>query len=271
MDPWEALAVDDVVLKEFLERCNGNTTFIPGPAGHAQAVLLNRDLNETHNTQEFLNNMVVASRARDFYTNAWTWAEKFIKHHGLVDDGDIKNITPLSNRKSMNRMRFVACVVKECKPNGLGDLLITIKDPTDTAKASLHNKVLSNCEFGSDIGVGSVLLLKEVAIFRPFGYLNITLRNIVKVFKYDITHPTEEEVQTSMPVVRLNYVVKQNVETDAQPSKNSSPNANVNTNFGPNLHPNMEPTNTANVEDILQMMVPPSTNIPCVEVGEINC
>ncbi|QCE12947.1 hypothetical protein DEO72_LG10g4198 [Vigna unguiculata] len=92
-------------------------------------------------------------------------------------------------------------VVKECKPNGLGDMLITIKDPTDTAKASLHNKVLSDREFGSDIGVGSVLLLKEVAIFRPFGYLNITLRNIVKVFKYDITHPTEEEVQTSMPVV----------------------------------------------------------------------
>jgi len=45
----------------------------------------------------------------------------------MADDGDIKNITPLSNRKSMNRMRFVACVVKECKPNGLGDMLITIK------------------------------------------------------------------------------------------------------------------------------------------------
>jgi len=27
----------------------------------------------------------------------------------------------------MNRMRFVACVVKECKPNGLGDMLITVK------------------------------------------------------------------------------------------------------------------------------------------------
>ncbi|QCE03581.1 hypothetical protein DEO72_LG8g1606 [Vigna unguiculata] len=230
MDPWEALAVDDSVLKEFLERCNGNTTFIPGPAGHARL------------------------RARDFYTNAWTWAEKFIKHHGLVDDGDIKNITPLSKRKSMNRMAFVACVVKECKLNGLGDMLITIKDTTDTAKASLHNKVLSDREFGSDIGVGFVLLLKEVAIFRPFGYLNITLRNIVKVFKYDITHPTEEEVKTSMHVVRLNYVVKQNVEANAHPSINSNPNTNDNTNMGPNLQPNVEPTNTANVEDILQRM-----------------
>jgi len=35
MDHWEALAVDDYILKEFLERCNTNTTFIPGPAGHA--------------------------------------------------------------------------------------------------------------------------------------------------------------------------------------------------------------------------------------------
>ena len=30
------------------------------------------------------------------------------------------------------------------------------------AKGSLHNKVLSDCEFGSDIGVDSVFLLKEV-------------------------------------------------------------------------------------------------------------
>ena len=35
MDHWEALAVDDSILKEFLEQCNANTTFIPGPAGHA--------------------------------------------------------------------------------------------------------------------------------------------------------------------------------------------------------------------------------------------
>ncbi|XP_027911556.1 uncharacterized protein LOC114170270 [Vigna unguiculata] len=251
MDPWEALAVDDSVLKEFLERCNDNTTFIPSPVGHAQDVLLNRELNETHNTQEFLNNMVVASLARDFYSNGWTWAEKFIKHHGLVDDGDIKNITPLSKRKSMNRMPFVACVVKECKPNDLGDMLITIKDPTDTAKGNLHNKVLSDREFGSDIGVGFELLLKEIAIFRPFGYLKITLRNIVKVFKYDITHPTKEEVKISMLVVRLNYVVKQNVEANTHTSINFNPNANDNTNMGPNSEPNVQPTNTVNVEDIL--------------------
>jgi len=35
MDHWEALAIDDSVLKEFLEQCNTNTTFIPSLAGHA--------------------------------------------------------------------------------------------------------------------------------------------------------------------------------------------------------------------------------------------
>jgi len=82
MDPLEALAVDDEVLKEFLERSNSATTFIPGPAANAQAVILNRQLDEAHNTQEFMNKMAAASHARDFYSNAWKWAEQFIKHHG---------------------------------------------------------------------------------------------------------------------------------------------------------------------------------------------
>jgi len=80
----------------------------------------------------------------------------------------------------------MACVVKECKPNMLGDMLITMKvsyfkwlwctptfsyhlcwkwlyqDPSDIVKASIHNKVLKDAKFGSDIVVGSVLLLKEV-------------------------------------------------------------------------------------------------------------
>jgi len=71
-----------------------------------------------------------------------------------------------------------------------------------------------------------------------------------------------------MPVVRLNYVVKQNVEVNAQTSINSNPNANDNINMEPNLQPNVQPTDTTNVEDILQKMVPPSSNIPCFEVGE---
>ncbi|XP_027907620.1 uncharacterized protein LOC114166932 [Vigna unguiculata] len=277
MDPWEALAVDDEVLKKFLERSNSATTFIPGPAANAQAVILNRQLDEAHNTQEFMNKMAAASHARDFYSNAWKWAEQFIKHHALVQDRDIKNITPLSQRKSLERMPFMACVVKECKPNGLGDMLITMKDPSDIAKASIHNKVLKDAEFGSDVAVGSVLLLKEVAVFkhpRLIQYLNITLRNIVKVFKYNISPPTEEEVKASLPVVRLNYVPKktvdQNKETNVQSDLNVNQNINMDHNIGANVDTNNPPPVSANVDEILQKMISPSTQSPSYELGETS-
>jgi len=39
------------------------------------------------------------------------------------------------------------------------------------AKGSLHNKVLSDCEFGSDIGVDSVFLLKEV--IKLWNYVSL--------------------------------------------------------------------------------------------------
>ncbi|QCE06126.1 hypothetical protein DEO72_LG9g1137 [Vigna unguiculata] len=64
----------------------------------------------------------------------------------------------------------MVCVVKECKPNDLGDMLITLK-----------------------------------------------------VFKYDISPPIEE-VKASMPVMRLNYVVKQTM--DANLKTNMQPNVN---------------------------------------------
>jgi len=46
---------------------------------------------------------------------------------GLVAEGDIKNLILLSSRKSMEKIPLVVCVVKECHPNGLGDMSILIK------------------------------------------------------------------------------------------------------------------------------------------------
>jgi len=37
------------------------------------------------------------------------------------------------------------------------------QDPTGTAKASVHRRVLQDPEFGNDIQVGSVLVLKNVS------------------------------------------------------------------------------------------------------------
>jgi len=66
MDPWEALAVDDEVLKEFLEPWNSDTPIILRPTGNAKVVLLKRQLYESDNMQGFMNKMAVASHAQDF-------------------------------------------------------------------------------------------------------------------------------------------------------------------------------------------------------------
>ena len=131
---------------------------------------------------------------------------------GLVEGGDTKNVTPMYTKKVFDKLPFVACVVKEYKGNGLEDLLLTIKvycvlnfqnfvplkllnkhfnggelfyhDPKHTAQARVHNKAVSHPECGPVIGIGVVILLKQVSVFNPKAdklYLNITLRNIVKI------------------------------------------------------------------------------------------
>jgi len=46
---------------------------------------------------------------------------------GLVEGGDMKNVTPMYTKRVFDKLPFVACVVKEYKGNGLGDLLLTVK------------------------------------------------------------------------------------------------------------------------------------------------
>jgi len=41
--------------------------------------------------------------------------------------GDMKNVTFMYTKNLYDRLSFVACVVKEYKPNGLGDLILIVK------------------------------------------------------------------------------------------------------------------------------------------------
>ncbi|KAG2397246.1 uncharacterized protein HKW66_Vig0145180 [Vigna angularis] len=233
MESWEGLDIDDSDLKAFLKKCNSTATLIPGPAANVQAAMLNRQTDEPKSTQEFVNDIAKATFDRDFKSNPWIWAEKFIKHHGLVQDGNINNVTQLERVKSMHVLPFVACIVKECNPNGLGDMKIVVKDQSTSLSASVHNKVLLHPEFGPDIGVGAVLLLQSVGALSPFGriyYLNITVRNIVKVFKADIGPPTEELLNaSSRPVIRPNPCAENNnKDKDVGPSEKACPSRSNN-------------------------------------------
>ncbi|QCD89542.1 hypothetical protein DEO72_LG4g488 [Vigna unguiculata] len=158
------LEVDESHLHAFMRHCSETTSFIPGSARNFQVVLMNYKASQGHSTQQFMEDIATTTFARDFGTNVWKWATMFMKHHGLVDEGDIKNVTTMFTTKRVDRLPFVACVVKDYKPNGLGDLFITMKDQTHTAQANIHNKAVSNLECGLQIGVEFVILLKEFGV-----------------------------------------------------------------------------------------------------------
>ncbi|QCD79495.1 hypothetical protein DEO72_LG1g3137 [Vigna unguiculata] len=93
---------------------------------------------------------------------------------------------------------------------------------------------------------------------------------ISKVFNFDITPQTKEQVKTSMPIMRLNHPVKPNVEAKMQPNQNANENTNMEPNEQPNMDPNVQSSVAVNVEDMLKRIVPSCTNVPCFEVGEIS-
>ncbi|GKC79039.1 hypothetical protein Tco_1129813, partial [Tanacetum coccineum] len=83
--------------------------------------------------------------------------------------------------------QFVA-IVKSCSPNAIGDLTVTMKDLSGTIHGTIHYKVIGDDGYGNDITVGAALILANVSVFSPkpsMHYLNITMRNVVKVFRKD--------------------------------------------------------------------------------------
>ena len=103
-----------------------------------------------------MKEIVDATYEHDFNSNPWKWMEMFIKCHdintkevcfnlyfeikyllnsnaGLVDDGDMKFLSKLDTKLhtqmslDKDRLAFVACIVKDCKHNRLGDMIVTIK------------------------------------------------------------------------------------------------------------------------------------------------
>ncbi|XP_016489777.1 uncharacterized protein LOC107809632 isoform X1 [Nicotiana tabacum] len=172
---------------------------IPGPAGSVQYAMIQRTYDrQSHSlmtsqgdnlipTQEYIRRAVENSSNfdYDFKSNLWRRALKSVD----TENGIIPR-TPLSSVNKClkaSRVDQVVAVVKSCTHNGLGGLMVTLKDPTGSIGASIHHKVLSESQYGKDICIGSVLILQKVAVFCPSTssssyYLNITLGNLTEVF-----------------------------------------------------------------------------------------
>ncbi|GKB05382.1 reverse transcriptase domain-containing protein, partial [Tanacetum coccineum] len=119
-----------------------------------------------------------------FMQGTWLQAIVYLHGEGVIVSGC------LGDKKKhciKGKLELVVGVVKSCTPNSLGDMTVTLKDPTGTMGGTIHYKVFQNENDGyaKSIKVRSVLILCNVSVWTPKHYLNITIRNIVKVFDND--------------------------------------------------------------------------------------
>ncbi|XP_010694562.2 uncharacterized protein LOC104907345 [Beta vulgaris subsp. vulgaris] len=233
-EPWEALDTDDTDLSSstsLLRHCThqprlSNITsqppqqqpstihrLIPGPAAAIQAAMHrhnNANQPSEISTQEYIRR-VEEDSGEEFSRRPWVFALEFLHRHGMADTTPVSAIKKCVNAQRIDK---VVAIVKSCAPNGLGDVMITLKDPTGTISASIHRKVLSLEEFGKMLAVGSVLILKKVVAFSSSCrscYLNITRSNIAKVISVDCEVQNFPEANLdSTPVPSIKSVTPEN-------------------------------------------------------------
>ncbi|GKC47227.1 zf-CCHC domain-containing protein [Tanacetum coccineum] len=173
--------------------CPNPVRIIPGPAGIVQqAKLLKENVfildsdGDLMSTQEYMQKVVEdVGEDDDFKSGSWVSATNYVNANGGTVTGcleDIKNF--LKNEK----LDQVVAIVKSCSPNVLDDLTVTMKDLSGTIPETIHYKVIGDDGYGKDITVGATLILDNVSVSTPkpsMHYLNITKKNVVKVFRKD--------------------------------------------------------------------------------------
>ncbi|GKA49411.1 zinc finger, CCHC-type containing protein [Tanacetum coccineum] len=121
----------------------------------------------------------------DFKSGSWVSATGYVNSNSGIVSGCLGDIKKFLNKGKLDQ---VVAIVKSCSPNALGDLTVTMKDLSGTIPGTIHHKVIGEGGYGNDITVGAALILANVSVFSPkpsMHYLNITKRNVVKVFRKD--------------------------------------------------------------------------------------
>ncbi|GKB95484.1 hypothetical protein Tco_0981621 [Tanacetum coccineum] len=196
-DEWElSLDIDDSDLR---------LTPVPGPAGIVQLAKLRKqsDLHEgggdyVLSTQEYMKKVVEdVGEDDDFKSGSWVSATDYVNANGGIVHGCLGDIKKFLNNEKLGQL---FSIVKSCSPNVIGDLTVTMKDLSCTKPKTIHHKVIGEGGYGKDITVGVALILANVSVFSPkpsMHYLNITMRNVVKVFRKD-TFP-ESGIGNALP------------------------------------------------------------------------
>ncbi|GJR46566.1 hypothetical protein Tco_1314669 [Tanacetum coccineum] len=138
-------------------------------------------------TQEYVRKVIEDVYEDNHFTSgSWLSAVVYLYGEGVIAYGCLGDMKTYCKNGKLEK---VVGVVMTCTPNGLGDMTVTLKDPSGTMGCSVHYKFFQQDEgYARSIKVRSVLILRNVSVFTPKPsnyYLNITLRNIVKVFDKD--------------------------------------------------------------------------------------
>ncbi|GJV38991.1 phospholipase-like protein [Tanacetum coccineum] len=136
-------------------------------------------------TQEYIRKLI-DDVDDDFKRRPWVTTLEFINDGGEIGGGCFGDIKSYIKNGKLEKL---VAIITSCKPNVLGDMNVTLKDPSGTMSGTIYYKVLSSEDgYINDIKVGSALILRNVSGFCPKSSncaLNITLKNLVKIFKKD--------------------------------------------------------------------------------------
>nr|GEW01500.1 hypothetical protein [Tanacetum cinerariifolium] len=139
-------------------------------------------------THEYVKKVNEDVSEDDHFTQGpWLMAIVYLHGQGVIASGCLGNVEKYCKN---GKLELVVVVVKSCTPNSLRDMSVTLKDPTGIVGGTIHYKVFQNEVDGytKSIISRSVLILRNVSVWTPKPsqhYLNITIRNIVKVFDKD--------------------------------------------------------------------------------------
>ncbi|GJR17889.1 transposase, MuDR, MULE transposase domain protein [Tanacetum coccineum] len=143
-------------------------------------------------TQEYMKELVEdVDEDEDFKSVSWVSATDYVNANGGIVSGYLDDIDKYLNN---GKLDLVFAIVKSCTPNFIGDLTVTIKDPSGKIPRIIHYKVLDEGTYGNDITVGASMILTNVLVFTPkplVHYFNIIWRNVVKVFRKDTVHVSD--------------------------------------------------------------------------------
>ncbi|GJS77767.1 zf-CCHC domain-containing protein [Tanacetum coccineum] len=179
-DQWElSLDIDDFDIR---------LTPVLRPSSSTRVETSPSTQNPVRIIPEYMKKVVEdVSEDEDFKSGSWVSATDYVNANGGTVSGclgDIKNF--LKNEK----LDQVVAIVKSCSPNVIGDLTVTMEDLLGTIHETIH-KVIGEGGYENDISLGAALIFANISVFSPkslMHYLNITMKNVVKVFRKDTVH-----------------------------------------------------------------------------------